>query len=91
VGLLPQGIQKFEPHVIPHQLFAKMLISMRALYYLASRLINVGSINSINCTNLKLVIDLLGVEFCTKRASGFEVIAASVSLAESTQPHVILY
>jgi len=59
--------------------------------YLASRLINVGSINSINCANLKLVIDLLGVEFCTKRASGIEVIATFVSLAESTQPHVILY
>jgi len=61
-----------------------MLISIELSYRLASRLINVSFINSINCANLKLAIDFLGVEFCTKRALGFEVIAASMSLTEST-------
>jgi len=61
-----------------------MLISIELLYRLVSRLINVSFINSINCVNLKLVINFLSIKFYIKRALGFKVITTSISLIEST-------
>jgi len=67
-----------------HQLSAKMLVSIRALYYLVSQLINISLINSINYANLKLVIDFLSIKFYIKRALGFKIITTFISLIKNT-------